>query len=114
MVWLAAPYAVRDRCAGIGFVLTLGLITLFFSSQGAIAAFGSPLEMAAGWALQAVYYLGLGFLGGWYGGYLRRRQSALSAEQRGRASDVVERAFALGMTVGTPLAILGARHHEHP
>ena len=31
--------------------------------------------------LQGLYQAGLGFLGGWYGGYLRRRQTQLSAQQ---------------------------------
>jgi hypothetical protein len=79
------PTLFGAAAAAVAFVLTVGLVTLFFSSQGAgIGAFGTPLEVAGGWALQGVYYLGLGFLGGWYGGYLRRRQSALSGEQRAR------------------------------
>jgi len=34
--------------------------------------------------LRAVYQAGLGFLGGWYGGYLRRRQTQLSSDAKRR------------------------------
>lgn len=34
--------------------------------------------------LRGLYQAGLGFLGGWYGGYLRRRQTQLSGENRSR------------------------------
>lgn len=44
-------------------------------------AFGQPGQVATGLALQGIYQAGLGFLGGWYGGYLRRRQTQLSGDR---------------------------------
>lgn len=79
------PALFGTAAAAVGFVLTLLLILLFFSSRGAgIGAFGSPLEVVAGWLIQGIYYVALGFLGGWYGGYLRRRQAQVGAGQRAR------------------------------
>jgi hypothetical protein len=79
------PTLFGTAAAAVGFTLTLLLIVLFFSSRGAgITAFGTPLEVVGGWILQGIYYLALGFLGGWYGGYLRRRQAQLGATQRAR------------------------------
>jgi hypothetical protein len=44
-------------------------------------AFGPPGQVASGLVLQGIYQAGLGFLGGWYGGYLRRRQTQLSSDR---------------------------------
>ena len=52
---------------------------------GALGAWGSsPVSALLLWVipdlvLRALYQAGLGFLGGWYGGYLRRRQTQMSA-----------------------------------
>ena len=79
------PTLFGTAAAAVGFGLTLALILLFFSSRGAgITAFGTPLEVVGGWVLQGIYYVALGFLGGWYGGYLRRRQAQLGGGQRAR------------------------------
>jgi len=69
--------------AGIlGFVLATVFILYSFASAGAsVGIFGADL---ASIVLQAAYMAGLGFLGGWYGGYLRRRQTQLSGEARRR------------------------------
>jgi hypothetical protein len=61
--------------------LSSAFILYAFSMDGApIETFGTPLEIAGSFALQAGYWLVLGVLGGWYGGYLRRRQAHLKAE----------------------------------
>jgi hypothetical protein len=44
------------------------------------------MELAASFLLQGLIQGGLGFLGGWYGGYLRRRQAQVAAETRRTAS----------------------------
>ena len=38
-----------------------------------------PERVVPDLVLRALYQAGLGFLGGWYGGYLRRRQTQMSA-----------------------------------
>ncbi len=70
--------------AGIlGFAAATALILLTFAGQGVGP---DTFGLNALWQLffQALYLSGLGFLGGWYGGYLRRRQTQLSADQRSR------------------------------
>jgi len=67
------------------FVLVTGFVLYSFWEQGAGPdTFGSTGEVAGSLALRGLYQAGLGFLGGWYGGYLRRRQTQLSAETRRR------------------------------
>ncbi len=67
----------------LGFAIATAIVLFSFARQGAgpdtfgIAAIGQLF-------IQALYLAGLGFIGGWYGGYLRRRQTQLSADQRGR------------------------------
>lgn len=69
----------------IAFVLFWTVIVLTVAERGAGPTdFGSPMELAASFALQGLIQGGLGFLGGWYGGYLRRRQA--QAETRRTAS----------------------------
>ena len=52
-----------------------------FSAEGA-----GPDALPAQWAttvlFEGLYQAGLGFIGGWYGGYLRRRQAQLSTQTR--------------------------------
>lgn len=47
-------------------------------------AFGTPMEVALNFVITVLYQTAFGFLGGWYGGYLRRRQNQLSSEARRR------------------------------
>ena len=67
----------------VGFVAASALILLSFAGRGV-----SPDTFGTGAIgqlfVQALYLSGLGFIGGWYGGYLRRRQTQLSADQRSR------------------------------
>lgn len=68
----------------VGFVVASAVVLLSFAGRGVgpetfgIGAIGQLF-------VQALYLSGLGFIGGWYGGYLRRRQTQLSADQRSRS-----------------------------
>ncbi len=69
----------------VGYLTSAGFILYAFTSAGAPpATFGTPVAIVTSFALEAAYWAGLGFLGGWYGGYLRRRQTHLSSEVRRR------------------------------
>lgn len=65
----------------LSFVITSAWI-LFSLSQAEVTEVLGPGAVIADLTLRGIYQAGLGFLGGWYGGYLRRRQTQLSAEQR--------------------------------
>ena len=67
------------------FILSTATIFYTFAAQGAPPdTFGAPGAIILDLAVQGAYQAGLGFLGGWYGGYLRRRQAQLSTETRRR------------------------------
>jgi hypothetical protein len=69
----------------VGFFIATAIVLFSFSQQGATPdTFGEPTEVIGQLVLQGLYQSVLGFLGGWYGGYLRRRQSQLSADQAPR------------------------------
>jgi hypothetical protein len=79
------PTLYGTAAALLGYFVAVALIFAFFSSRGVgTGAFGGPLEVISGLAVQGLFYAGLGFLGGWYGGYLRRRQVQIGAQQRDR------------------------------
>ena len=79
------PTLFGTAAALISFILSAAFILWTFASAGAGPdTFGSPGQVAVELFLQAAYQAGLGFLGGWYGGYLRRRQTQLSSEVRRR------------------------------
>jgi hypothetical protein len=79
------PTLFGTAAALISFILSAAFILWTFASQGAGPdTFGTPGQVATELFLQAAYQAGLGFLGGWYGGYLRRRQTQLSSEVRRR------------------------------
>jgi hypothetical protein len=79
------PTLYGTAAALVSFFLACALILFFFSQQGVTPeAFGEPSQVVTQLTLQAAYQAGLGFLGGWYGGYLRRRQTQLSAETKRR------------------------------
>jgi hypothetical protein len=70
----------------IAFVLVWFVVFAAFAERGAgPSAFGEPVEVIGAFAFQAIIQGGLGFLGGWYGGYLRRRQAQVTAESRAAA-----------------------------
>ena len=67
----------------LGYLLSFGLILFSFSSRGAEpGTFGTPSAIALRFVSDGLIQAGLGFLGGWYGGYLRRRQTQLSGQAR--------------------------------
>jgi len=67
----------------VGFVVASALVLLSFAGRGAgIDTFG--VGAIGQLFVQGLYLSGLGFIGGWYGGYLRRRQTQLSGDQRTR------------------------------
>lgn len=69
----------------LAFFIASAVVLLAFAQRGAgPETFGGSAQAIGGLTLQAAYQAGLGFLGGWYGGYLRRRQTQLSHETRRR------------------------------
>jgi hypothetical protein len=79
------PSLFGTAAALISFILSAAFIIWTFASQGAGPdTFGTTEQVAIELVLQAGYQAGLGFLGGWYGGYLRRRQTQLSSQVRRR------------------------------
>ena len=72
--------------AGIlAYLLATGLILYTYATGGVSPdEFGTPPEVALNLLIQGLYPAGIGFLGGWYGGYLRRRQTQLATETRRR------------------------------
>jgi hypothetical protein len=69
----------------VGYLLSTGLILYTFASQGAGPdTFGTPGQLAVRLVSDGLIQAGLGFLGGWYGGYLRRRQTQISGQVRRR------------------------------
>ena len=79
------PTLFGIAAALVGFVVAAAIVLISFAQRGATPdTFGGPAGVIGPLILQGVYQSALGFLGGWYGGYLRRRQTQLSAEQRPR------------------------------
>jgi hypothetical protein len=69
----------------VSYILGTAVILFTFTQLGAAPdTFGTPLQVTTQLLLQAAYQAGLGFLGGWYGGYLRRRQTQISTDTRRR------------------------------
>ena len=76
------PALFGVAAALLGFVIATAIVLFTFSSQGATPdTFGDPASVIGQLVLQGLYQSVLGFIGGWYGGYLRRRQTQLSAQQ---------------------------------
>jgi hypothetical protein len=64
-------------------VLSAGLILLVYAQLGAPPGETFGVEaVVLQTALELVYWGALGFVGGWYGGYLRRRQAQLGGRTR--------------------------------
>jgi hypothetical protein len=69
----------------IGWVLAVALSLYTFAIGGVSPdTFLEGPALVGNFVLSGLTQVGLGFLGGWYGGYLRRRQTHLSAEVRRR------------------------------
>jgi len=79
------PALFGVAAALVGFFIATAIVLFSFSQQGATPdTFGEPTQVIGQLILQGLYQSALGFLGGWYGGYLRRRQTQLSAQQAPR------------------------------
>ena len=63
----------------VSYVLVTSLILVQLGQLGADVETLGPERVIPDLVLRAVYQAGLGFLGGWYGGYLRRRQTQMNA-----------------------------------
>jgi hypothetical protein len=69
----------------LGYLFSAVLILYSFASQGAGPdTFGTPGQLTLRLVSDGLIQAGLGFLGGWYGGYLRRRQTQVSGQVRRR------------------------------
>jgi hypothetical protein len=78
------PTLYGTAAALLAFFAALAVIFAFFSTRGASpTAVFEPTQIILSSTVQALFYGSLGFIGGWYGGYLRRRQTQLSGEGRG-------------------------------
>jgi hypothetical protein len=79
------PTLFGASAAIVSYVLVTAFVLITSLQLGITPdAFGAPGEVAASVALQGVFQASLGFIGGWYGGYLRRRQAQLSGQTRRR------------------------------
>jgi hypothetical protein len=80
------PALFGTAAAILSYLIVLAVVVATSSMLGVTPdTFGEPGAVASGIALQGIYQAALGFLGGWYGGYLRRRQTQLASD-RARAS----------------------------
>lgn len=69
--------------AFVGYLGVTGLAVYFFVSQGvSLGDLGAPGAVIFDLVLQAVLYTTMGYVLGWYGGYLRRRQAMIRGERR--------------------------------
>ena len=81
------PTLFGVAAAILGAILAIAASFVSFALRGAgPEMFLGSTEILTGTAFQIVYNGALGFLGGWYGGYLRRRQTQLSTQQPRRRS----------------------------
>lgn len=76
------PTLVGTTAGILSFVLVAVFVTVDFATQGAGPDTFGTTDVAAVLLLEGLYQAGLGFIGGWYGGYLRRRQASLSTDPR--------------------------------
>jgi hypothetical protein len=77
------PTLYGTAAAVLGYLISLAVAFSFFLSQGvAPSTFGETTQLLGELVLLGATEAGIGFLTGWYGGYLRRR----SAEQASRAA----------------------------
>lgn len=68
----------------LSYVLVTVLVLVQLGQMGVGPDTLGPERVLPDLTLRAVYQAGLGFLGGWYGGYLRRRQTQLSSDAKRR------------------------------
>jgi len=80
--WQRPPlYGTVTALIGVALVWAVAVFSFAGSGVGP-GEFGGPVEIAGPFLAYAAIQGGLGFLGGWYGGYLRRRQTQVTAEAR--------------------------------
>ncbi len=75
------PALYGTAAAILGYLLFVALLLTTSSLVGGTAESFTEAGVATRFAFEAIYYTALGFLGGWYGGYLRRRQTQLAGER---------------------------------
>jgi hypothetical protein len=75
------PALYGTAAAILSFVLTAIVVLVTSAMVGFTPEAFGPAQVASTLVLQGIYQAALGFLGGWYGGYLRRRQTQLSRER---------------------------------
>ena len=68
----------------LSYVMFVALALVQLGQAGVGPDTFGPGRLLLDLGLRAVYQAGLGFLGGWYGGYLRRRQTQLGSTARRR------------------------------
>ena len=79
------PTLYGTAAGALSGLVTALLVLVDFVRLGAPPeTFGGPLEIGVNSVVTVLYQMAFGFLGGWYGGYLRRRQHQLSRETRRR------------------------------
>ena len=75
------PSLYGTAAAVLGFVILVAYTTWFFAELGAEPGqISSPTDLAIGIASSGVLFAFIGFVSGWYGGYLRRRQAAVNQQ----------------------------------
>jgi len=63
----------------VSYVLVTSLILVQIGQAGVDVETLGPERVIPDLVMRGIYQAGLGFLGGWYGGYLRRRQTQMGA-----------------------------------
>lgn len=79
------PALFGTAAAIFSYVVSVPVLAVTSSSLGFTPEAFGTVEYVTSIVVQGLYQTALGFLAGWYGGYLRRRQTQLSAD-RGRSS----------------------------
>jgi hypothetical protein len=78
------PGLYGATAAVIGFLGFAAFLVYLYTSQGIISEFGTPVDVVLGVLANTALQGGLGYVSGWYGGYLRRRQAQIRTQTRGR------------------------------
>lgn len=75
------PSLYGIAAAVLGFAILVGYEFWFFAELGATPAdLGTPTDLAIGIVSSGVLFAFIGFVSGWYGGYLRRRQAQVNRQ----------------------------------
>jgi hypothetical protein len=75
------PTLYGTAAAILGFLLFVAVLVVSASTMGATPETFGEAGIVSYLAFEGVFHTALGFLAGWYGGYLRRRQTQLSSER---------------------------------